>query len=215
MIALRQAAAQCQATIHTFGQKILKYQPSLRSGGSGNKVKGLWKNGNWELLKKDDLAMLEADLAGHTAAINLLLSSIQLSHSRKFGLIPDATSSVPDPNSTDPNERTDATVLAAAETMCSESTQDPKSSTVQVEYGYPALSQSQQDASGNLTPYEAQKAAIEQHNFTVQAFPNQHRQASSDRLTSRHDSILNLDDDDLERPTTALLLGSIPSSTTV
>lgn len=38
VIALRQAAAQCQRAIDAFWQKIKKYQPSLRTEGSGDKL---------------------------------------------------------------------------------------------------------------------------------------------------------------------------------
>lgn len=38
-IALCQAAAQCQRTIDEFWNKIQKYQPHLRDGGTGSRVK--------------------------------------------------------------------------------------------------------------------------------------------------------------------------------
>lgn len=43
VIALRQAACQCQNTIDRFWQKIRKYQPCLRTGGSGSRVKDGWR----------------------------------------------------------------------------------------------------------------------------------------------------------------------------
>ena len=38
-IALRQAAAQCQRTIDEFWNKIRNYQPHLRAGGTGSRIK--------------------------------------------------------------------------------------------------------------------------------------------------------------------------------
>ena len=62
VIALRQAAAQCQTTIDAFWKKIQKYQPSLREGGS----------------EKDDILKLKTDLMGHTESIELLLTTVQM-----------------------------------------------------------------------------------------------------------------------------------------
>ncbi|OBT71103.1 hypothetical protein VF21_09512 [Pseudogymnoascus sp. 05NY08] len=51
-IALRQAASQCQRTIDGFLEKIAKYQPSLRAGGSGKTIKDAWTkvNGRIDML---------------------------------------------------------------------------------------------------------------------------------------------------------------------
>lgn len=78
IIALRQAASQCQNTIDGFLEKIKKYQPSLRTGGSGSRVKDSWKKVKWALCKKDDLAKFKADLVAHTESIELLLMTLHM-----------------------------------------------------------------------------------------------------------------------------------------
>lgn len=77
-VALQQAATQCQHTIDEFLQKIGKFQPSLRTGGS----KSHWRDGlrkvEWALYKKEDVQKFRAQLNGHTASINILLMTLQL-----------------------------------------------------------------------------------------------------------------------------------------
>ncbi|CZR53653.1 uncharacterized protein PAC_03533 [Phialocephala subalpina] len=77
-IALRQAACQCQRTIDAFWEKIKKYQPSLRTGGSGSRVRDGWRKIQWALCKKDDLVKFKADLVGHTESIELLLTTLHM-----------------------------------------------------------------------------------------------------------------------------------------
>lgn len=77
VIALRQAASQCQRTIDDFLKTVEKYQPSLRAGGSRNRVKDGWRMMKWAVCKSDDLAKFKADLMGHTESIGLLMMAIQ------------------------------------------------------------------------------------------------------------------------------------------
>ena len=78
LVALRQAATQCQQTIDEFLLRIQKFQPSLRNGGS----KSSWRDGlrkvEWALYKKDDVERFRAQLNGHTASINILLMTVHL-----------------------------------------------------------------------------------------------------------------------------------------
>lgn len=85
VVALRQAASQCQRTIDAFWEKIRKYQPSLREGGSGSRVKDAWRKVKWAVCKKDDLVKFKADLVGHTESIELLLTTVQMSTARIDG----------------------------------------------------------------------------------------------------------------------------------
>jgi Fungal N-terminal domain of STAND proteins len=78
VIALQQAAAQCQKTIDAFWEKIKKYQPSLRTGGSGSRVKDGWMKIRWAVCKKEDLSRFKMDLVGHTESIQLLLANLQM-----------------------------------------------------------------------------------------------------------------------------------------
>lgn len=60
-LALKQAAAQCQHTIDDFLQRIRKFQPALRLGGS----KSSWRDGlrkvEWALCKKEDVRSFRAN----------------------------------------------------------------------------------------------------------------------------------------------------------
>jgi prephenate dehydratase len=78
VIALRQAAAQCQNTIDEFWIKIEKYQPSLRTGGSGSRVRDGWRKVKWAVCKKEDVVKFKADLMAHTESIELLLTTVQM-----------------------------------------------------------------------------------------------------------------------------------------
>jgi hypothetical protein len=85
VIALRQAASLCQKTIDAFWEKIKKYQPSLRCGGSGSRVKDAWKKVKWAVCKQDDLVKFKADLMAHTESIDLLLTTVQMGAARIDG----------------------------------------------------------------------------------------------------------------------------------
>ncbi|KAE9377316.1 hypothetical protein N431DRAFT_436561 [Stipitochalara longipes BDJ] len=78
VIALRQAAAQCQRTIDAFWEKVGKYQPALAGSRSSSKLKDGWMKIKWALCKKDDVANFKADLKGHTESIQLLLATVQM-----------------------------------------------------------------------------------------------------------------------------------------
>jgi hypothetical protein len=77
-VALLQAASQCQRTIDAFWEKIKKYQPSLRTGGSGSRVRDGWMKIKWALCQKEDLIRFKADLIGHTGSIEMLLVTVQM-----------------------------------------------------------------------------------------------------------------------------------------
>jgi hypothetical protein len=80
LIALKQAAAQCQRTIDGFWNKIRKYQPHLGSGFecSDFHMRTAWTKIKWAVCKRDDLARFKADLVGHTESIQILLAAIQM-----------------------------------------------------------------------------------------------------------------------------------------
>ncbi|KAH6617481.1 hypothetical protein F5144DRAFT_393368 [Chaetomium tenue] len=81
-IALRQVAAQCQRTIDKFWDKMQKYQPHLRDGGTGSRVKDSWVRVKWAVCRKDDMEQFKADLRGHTGSIQLLLLAVQMEATR-------------------------------------------------------------------------------------------------------------------------------------
>jgi hypothetical protein len=69
VIALRQAAAQCQRTIDSFLKRIEKYQPGLSDDREG--VRGKWMRVRWAVCKREDVV-------GHTESIQVLLMAIQM-----------------------------------------------------------------------------------------------------------------------------------------
>ena len=77
-VALKQAAAQCQDTIDAFLQKIQKFQPPLRTGGSGSKWRDRLRKIEWVLYKKEDIQNFRAQVKGHTTSIDILLLTLQL-----------------------------------------------------------------------------------------------------------------------------------------
>ena len=88
LMALRQAAAQCQFTINAFWDNIEVYQRNLGPFASRtSKLRDRWMRVRWAVCKKSDVAKFKADLAGHTESIQLLLSTLQMGtlnvHSRK------------------------------------------------------------------------------------------------------------------------------------
>ncbi|KAL3417993.1 vegetative cell wall protein gp1 [Phlyctema vagabunda] len=82
VIALRQAAAQCQTTIDTFWEKIKKYQPSLQSGGTGSRVTDGWRKVKWAVCKKEDIVRFRAELMAHTEGIDMILTTVQMAATR-------------------------------------------------------------------------------------------------------------------------------------
>jgi hypothetical protein len=86
-IALLQAASQCQRTIDAFLERVKAYQPHLGNDRSesgvtlGNIKDGAkrgWMKVKWAICKKEDVRKFQADLAGHTASIQLLLATVQM-----------------------------------------------------------------------------------------------------------------------------------------
>ena len=76
--ALCQAANQCQETIDDFLQTIQKYQPALSNGTLKFSLKGSLRKIQWALCKKDDVENFRAKVTGHTAAVSILLLTLQL-----------------------------------------------------------------------------------------------------------------------------------------
>ncbi|KAF8867191.1 hypothetical protein BDZ45DRAFT_609401, partial [Acephala macrosclerotiorum] len=78
VVALRQAAAQCQRTIDGFWEKVKKCNPAMGNSSLGSSMKGRWEKIKWAVCKKDDVARFKADLVGHTESIQLLLTAVQI-----------------------------------------------------------------------------------------------------------------------------------------
>jgi hypothetical protein len=76
-LALRDSALQCQRTIDSFLQTIVKYQPHLRLGGSLSGWKDGLKKVQWHLCKKEELVKFRAEIGLHSQSIQVLMLSIQ------------------------------------------------------------------------------------------------------------------------------------------
>ena len=78
LVALRQAATQCQQTIDEFLSKLRKFQPAFRTGGAKSSWRDSLRKMEWALYKKEDVERFRAQLSGHTASINMLMMTVQL-----------------------------------------------------------------------------------------------------------------------------------------
>ena len=80
-IALQQAAALCQRSMHDFYKKIEKYQPHLTmrgAGGGKNWLKDGWMKIKWATCRTEDVELFRAELRGHRGSIEILLLTLQL-----------------------------------------------------------------------------------------------------------------------------------------
>ena len=78
LVALRQAATQCQQTIDEFLIKVRKFQPAFRTGAAKSSWRDSLRKMEWALYKKEDVERFRAQLSGHTASINMLMMTVQL-----------------------------------------------------------------------------------------------------------------------------------------
>ena len=78
LVALRQAATQCQQTIDEFLIRFRKFQPASRTGGAKSSWRDSLRKMEWALYKKENLERFRAQLSGHTASINMLMMTVQL-----------------------------------------------------------------------------------------------------------------------------------------
>ena len=83
LVALREAAGQCQGTIDDFWKNyVKKYEASLQSNNSScgalARLKDRYAKAKRGVFKKGDLAKFKANIASHTAFINIVLLVIQM-----------------------------------------------------------------------------------------------------------------------------------------
>lgn len=81
VIALKQAASQCQRTIDVFWKQAQKYQPHLACegrSGTRSEIKAGWMKIKWAIFKREDVTRFKADLVGHTESIQVLLATFQM-----------------------------------------------------------------------------------------------------------------------------------------
>ncbi|KAF2652137.1 hypothetical protein K491DRAFT_719239 [Lophiostoma macrostomum CBS 122681] len=81
LVALRQAAGQCLATLDQFKTQCLKqYDKSLQKHDSRTAVvhlKDAFMKAKWGVSMQDKLTWFKANIAAHTASINMLLLTVQ------------------------------------------------------------------------------------------------------------------------------------------
>lgn len=68
---------QIEVTLKGFRDKLQKYQPSLRPGGSGNRIKDVARKIQFKLDEKD-VAKFRGEVTGYTVALNLLMEVVTL-----------------------------------------------------------------------------------------------------------------------------------------
>jgi hypothetical protein len=71
----RQTVEKCRLTVQAFSQRINKYGVSLGNGGSGNIMKDAAMKIGWQLSQKDEVSKFRAEIAAHSASINMLLAT--------------------------------------------------------------------------------------------------------------------------------------------
>jgi hypothetical protein len=74
----RQAVEKCRFAVEAFTKRIKRYEDSLRhSGGSasGYMVKRLAMKTKWQISEKNEIEKFRAEVAGHSASINMLLAT--------------------------------------------------------------------------------------------------------------------------------------------
>ncbi len=66
-------ADQCRRSIEAFLEKVEKYRPSLRNGGSGSVLRDATMKIRWQVSHADELTKFRAEINAHCSAINMLL----------------------------------------------------------------------------------------------------------------------------------------------
>lgn len=72
--ALHQAIKNYDAIIRDLHDRLSKFHPSLRAGGSGSKVLDLWRKVKWGSFQKKDLVKIRGKMEEQSVNIRALLS---------------------------------------------------------------------------------------------------------------------------------------------
>jgi len=76
-MALHRVAIRCRGSLSNFLEKVEKYEPSLRVGGSASCFKDGMRKIQWAMYAKEDVAFFHDEINGHVQAIVLLLLAVQ------------------------------------------------------------------------------------------------------------------------------------------
>jgi hypothetical protein len=71
----RQTVEKCRLTVEAFSRRIEKYGTSLGEAGSGNIMKDAALKLRWQFSQKDGVSKFRAEVAAHSASINMLLAT--------------------------------------------------------------------------------------------------------------------------------------------
>jgi hypothetical protein len=71
----RQTVEKCRLTVEAFSRRIKKYGTSLGEAGSGNIMKDAALKLRWQFSQKDEVPKFRAEVAAHSASINMLLAT--------------------------------------------------------------------------------------------------------------------------------------------
>ena len=74
---IQQAAERFEKSTKTFEEKIRKYEPSLRAGGSSKNWRDAMRKIQWTL-NKDDVTAFQAEILVHASNVQLLLQSAHM-----------------------------------------------------------------------------------------------------------------------------------------
>lgn len=80
--ALRETARfltdQCRQSIETFLEKIKKYEPSLRCGGSSSVMRDTDMKIRWQAAHSNELTQFRGEFHAHNSAVTTLLGTANL-----------------------------------------------------------------------------------------------------------------------------------------
>lgn len=69
-------ADQCRNTVGKFLEKVKKYGPSLREGGSRSTVKDAARKVQWQFCQSDELTKFRAEIIAHCSTMNVILATV-------------------------------------------------------------------------------------------------------------------------------------------
>lgn len=72
------AASRCQATIDSLLINLKPYEGQLATNGKGNKWMKGWRKVRWVLLTEGEIEECRAEIRGHAASINMILTITHL-----------------------------------------------------------------------------------------------------------------------------------------
>lgn len=72
-VTARRMADQCRRSVEVFLDKVKKYGPSLREGGTGSLIRDATMKIRWQVAHSDEVTKFRAEINAHCSAISMLL----------------------------------------------------------------------------------------------------------------------------------------------